>query len=208
MAQSPMSGTQLWSSKYQRAWAAQLLSSATGKTHSLCHRLKLVRLHSCYCPWWLSNGIVVSSIQWTLHLHQWSLKSPQGFPSCPGARPQPVFLTSSVLKFCCHQKSLTIWETFTLPVSSAVLRCSLSWNHSFSVFAQRKYAKKFHLSVAGLLLITADFQSLLTGISCPIEANISLQLCWSFRNHCWFFNLSNQKPQIVNLKLNRNSYNK
>lgn len=101
-----------------------------------------------------------------------------------GVRPQPVFLTSSVLKFCCHQKSLTIWETFTLPVSSAVLRCSLSWDHSFSVFAQRKYAKKFHLSVAGLLLITADFQSLLTGISCPIEANISLRLCWSFRNHC------------------------
>lgn len=202
MAQSPMSGTQLWSSKYQRAWAAQLLSSATCKTHNLCHRLRLAALHPCYCPGWFSNGIVISQYSVEAPSSPMVSQVPSGIPILP--RVPGLSLSSWPLQswnFVAIKNPLPYGRLshcqFCLPSWGAVLAGTTA-----SLYSHRgNSCQKFHLSVAGLLLVTVDFQSLLTGISCPIEANISLQLCWSVRKHCWFLNLSNQKPQIVNLKI-------
>lgn len=163
MAQSPMSGTQLWSSKYQRAWAAQLLSSATCKTHNLCHRLRLAALHPCYCPGWFSNGIVISQYSVEAPSSPMVSQVPSGIPILP--RVPGLSLSSWPLQ---SWNFVAIKNPLPYGRLSHCQFCLPSWGAVLAGTTASLYSHR--------------------GNSCQ---KISPQCCWSFVSHSWFSKSAN-----------------
>lgn len=178
-----MSGIQLtifWAPP--RAWVTS--SVLPFVAHSLSSRLQLPVLHCCCCSWWSSHGTGISKSllsSTVIRLHQQPLiGSLHGdkllllcmTPSSPGPsiateaapspmafhglwlcqEPQLLFMTPS-----CLQNQYHLGDSYTVPSLVTAQNTSVAISGTHSLCSQKTLPRRFHLSDAGLFLITANF---------------------------------------------------
>ena len=152
--------------------------------HSFSSGIQLDPLYCCCCSWWPFHGPAISKTlgssaaiglhfyqqplidslhdaksqllcmtplvlghQLQLHLHQWSSMASHS------AKSQLLSMTLS-----CIQNQYHLGDSYTLSSPAASMKCNLGhlWNAA-SLCSQKTVPRRFHLSDAGLFLITTNF---------------------------------------------------